>query len=258
MSNEAIKFSVVIPAYNAAGTIARAVDSCLRQSYVPYEIIVVDDASTDNTEEILSVTYGDKIIYTRLAQNGGGAVARNKGMERASGNYIAFLDADDLWHEQKLEIAASILEAKPGIYFLFHPYTLNDIHTVTVPGSATLFRLPFIKLLQHNPIATPCAIVRNIPAIRFEPSMRYSEDYDLWLRTAYKYKAYFIDVPLTQIGRPILSGGGVSANKWKMRTGEIKAFRRLMRLNPLFLFAMPFLFTYSIGKHVFKSITGSN
>ena len=256
MNNDAITFSVVIPAYNAAGTICRAIDSCLRQSYMPHEIIVVDDAGTDNTEEILINTYGNKITYTRLVQNGGAGLARNKGIERASGNYIAFLDADDIWHEQKLEIAASILGAQPGIYFLYHPYTLNDIHTVTVPGSATLFRLPFIKLLQHNPIATPCAIVRNIPAIRFEPSMRYSEDYDLWLRTAYKYKAYFIDVPLTQIGRPILSEGGVSANKWKMRAGEMKAFRRLMRLNPLFLLAMPFLYTYSLGKHIFKSITG--
>jgi teichuronic acid biosynthesis glycosyltransferase TuaG len=257
MSNEAVTFSVVIPAYNAQGTLGRAVDSCLQQTYGPHEIIVVDDASTDDTETFLKDTYGDKVIYLRLVQNAGSAVARNKGIDRATGSYIAFLDADDIWHERKLEIAASILGAKKDIYFLYHSYTLDNIHTVPVPESATIYRLRFIKLLQHNPIATPCAIVKNTSSIRFESSMRYSEDYDLWLRVAYKYKAYFINVPLTQIGRPILSAGGVSVDKWKMRKGELKAFRRLMRLNPLFLLAMPFLFTYSLGKHALKAIVGN-
>ena len=82
--------------------------------------------------------------------------------------------------------------------------------------------------------------------------MRYSEDYDLWLRIGYKYKLYFINIPLTQIFRPINSAGGVSANKWKMRKGEMRAYGRLLKLNPFFLPLMPVLLLSSIGKHIYK------
>ena len=73
---------------------------------------------------------------------------------------------------------------------------------------------------------------------------------------AYKHKAYFIDIPLTQLGRPVLSKGGISANKWGMRKGELKAFTRLVKLNPLFILSLPFLYSYSLGKHIFKAISG--
>lgn len=256
MSSEGIRISVVIPAYNAANTIVRALETVLQQTHPAYEIIVVNDASTDNTGELVT-SFGDRVRYIQLLQNCGSPIARNKGLDAASGDYIAFLDADDLWHERKLELAASILAAKPGINFLYHSYTLSDIRTISIPEGATLYQTPFVKFLVRNPVATPCAIIRNDTTFRFEASMRYMEDYDLWLRIAYKYKAYFIDIPLTQLGRPILSEGGVSANKWKMRKGELKAFRRLLKLNPLFLPLLPFLYSYSIGKHLYKGITGN-
>jgi glycosyltransferase involved in cell wall biosynthesis len=250
-----IRFSVVIPAYNAAVTIGKTIESCLGQSYAAHEIIVVDDASTDNTEEAVK-QYAGRIKYIKLLTNTGSATARNKGMGMATGDHIAFLDADDIWHENKLGICASVLSGVPGISLLYHSYTLNDIHTVTIPEGATLYRTPFVKLLQRNLVATPCAVIKNEKKYEFNTDMRYSEDYDLWLRMAYKHKAYFIDIPLTQLGRPLLSEGGVSANKWAMRKGEMRAFTRLVRLNPLFLFSLPFLYSYSLGKHIFKAISG--
>src|SRR3569833_1759689 len=96
--NTEIKFSVVIPTYNAAGTIVRAIESCLQQSYPAHEIIVVDAGSTDATEQLLEERFGNKIIYTRLYKSLGPSFARIKGMDLATGNYIAFLDADDIWH----------------------------------------------------------------------------------------------------------------------------------------------------------------
>jgi teichuronic acid biosynthesis glycosyltransferase TuaG len=115
-----------------------------------------------------------------------------------------------------------------------------------------LYKLPFVKLLPGNIIATSCAIIRNDKNFRFEPSMRYTEDYDLWLRITYKYKAYFINIPLTQIYRPFLSEGGTSSNKWKMRSGELRAYTRLAKLNPLFILILPFLWISSLGKHAAK------
>jgi len=251
-----IKFSVVIAAYNAEATIAKTITSCLQQTYPAFEIIVVDDCSTDNTGSIIAEQFGAQVRYTKMHKNFGPATARNKGIDMATGNYIAFLDADDVWHTEKLFICATILEARPGIRFLYHAYTLQNVEQIKISEGCTLYKLPFIKLLYRNIIATPCAVIQK-NGLLFNPDMRYMEDYDLWLRTTYKYKAYFINLPLTQLGRPILSKGGASSNKWKMRKGEIKAYTRIVRLQPLFIFLLPFLYVLSILKFLYKAAIGS-
>ncbi len=248
-----VKFSVVIPVYNAAGTISRALASVLEQSFPAHEIIVVDDASTDNTNDILS-GYGDKITVIRKAINSGGSVARNAGMDAATGDFIAFLDADDVWHKDKLMLLNTILSANRGIKLFYHPYTQDNITGKRLPENIVVYKLPFIKLLPGNVIATSCAVIRNDPSFRFDPEMRYTEDYDLWLRIGYKHKLYFISIPLTQIFRPFTSKGGVSEKKWKMRRGEMRAYQKLARLNPLFIFLLPFLLVSSIGKHLYKKV----
>lgn len=248
---ENIKFSVVIPAYNAEATIAASIKSVLNQSYQPYEIIVIDDHSTDNTAEIIR-GFGEQVTYVQLITNNGPSTARNKGIDKATGDYIAFLDHDDLWHKDKLALVNSILESQPQIDFLYHPFTLEDISTVKLPESGVVYRMPFMKLLARNVIGTPCAVIKRSIPLRFEPTMKYAEDYDLWLRIGYKYKLHFINIPLTQINRPVLSQGGLSGNKWKMRKGEMRAYRRLLKLNPLFIFMLPFLLFSSMVKHISK------
>jgi hypothetical protein len=79
------------------------------------------------------------------------------------------------------------------------------------------------------------------------------EDYDLFLREGYKWGIWLLDVPLTQVNRPILSTGGQSGNRWRMRRGELKVYLRLPYLNPLFTLLIPFLFVLSLAKHLFKS-----
>lgn len=144
---EEIKFSVVVPAYNAEATIKRAIDSCLAQTFTAYEIIVVDDFSNDGTKNILE-GYGELIKYIQLLHNNGASVARNKGLDAATGNYIAFLDADDIWHPKKLEIIASVLSnVNIPIALMYHTFTLQDVNSITLPESGTLYKLPFIKLL---------------------------------------------------------------------------------------------------------------
>ena len=257
MPTSEITFSVVIAAYNAEATIAKAIDSCLQQSYPPHEIIVVNDCSTDATQEILD-GYGNSIQCITMLKNNGPSLARNKGMNAAKGNYIAFLDADDIWHIDKLQIVASVLSSAPNTEFLYHPFSLHPITEKDIPESATLYKLPFVKLLLSNPIATPCAIIKNNSAFRFEETMRYMEDYDLWLKIAHKKGAYFVNVPLTQLGRPVLSAGGASASKWLMRKGELRAYRRLARLNPLYTLLLPILYPFSIAKHFYKMMSGNN
>lgn len=254
VQTEKIQFSVIIPVYNAEKTVERALDSVLGQSYPALEIIVVDDASKDGTPAILQEKYAGKVQFIQKLTNSGSSATRNVGMDAAKGNFIAFLDADDVWHQDKLMLVKTILEATPDVSLFYHPFTQENILDKALPEDITLYKLPFVKMLPGNVIATSCAIIRNDPQFRFEPSMRYTEDYDLWLRTAYRRKVYFINIPLTQIFRPFLTKGGISENKWKMRRGEIKAYRRLIKLNPLFALLFPFLFVSSLGKHVYKLV----
>lgn len=249
-----IKFSVVIPTFNSSDTIEATLSSVLQQSYPAYEIIVVDDASADNTAEVVENTGGGAVKYIQKIHNSGSSSARNKGIDAATGDYIAFLDADDLWHKDKLMLLNTILSAQRGVDFFFHPYVLNGLMGKRLPENIQLFRLPFVKLLYNNPISTSCAVIRNIKELQFETTMRYAEDYDMWLRTGYQHKIYFINIPLTQLGRPVLSPGGVSENKWRMRKGEMKAYSRLYKLNPLFIVLTPMLLISSLGKHIIKMI----
>src|SRR5258708_5856521 len=106
-----MRVSVIIPSYNCGRYVTEAVDSALAQTHPPAEVIVVDDGSTDDTEERLR-PYSGRIRYLRK-ENGGVATARNRGIHEAVGELIAFLDSDDSWHPRKLEIQIEYLRQNP-------------------------------------------------------------------------------------------------------------------------------------------------
>ena len=245
-------FSVIIPVYNGSDTVLRAIASAMGQTYTAAQVIVVDDASTDGTADLVERTYGERVTLIRKLVNQGSAAARNKGMDVATGDYISFLDADDAWHKDKLLLLNTILTSQPNIKLFYHPFSLDPILEKTLPEDITVYKLPFIKLLPGNFITTSCITVKNYPTIRFDDSMRYMEDFDLCLRVGYQHKLYFINIPLTQIYRAHNTPGGISNNKWLMRKGEMKAYRKLSRLSPGFLLLIPFLLTGSMAKHLFK------
>lgn len=114
------KFSVIIAAYNSGATLSKAIDSVLAQSYAAYEIIIVDDGSTDDTSAVVS-RYGDKIRY-HFQKNSGVSGARNKGAELARGDWLTFLDADDWYYPQRLCWHAGLLRKNPDIDFLTGDY----------------------------------------------------------------------------------------------------------------------------------------
>jgi teichuronic acid biosynthesis glycosyltransferase TuaG len=252
--NTGIKFSVVIPVYNGVATIVRAIDSVLGQSHPPHQIIVVDDASTDDSCRLISQKYAGKVMLLEQVKNQGSSAARNAGMDVATGDYIAFLDADDIWHRDKLKLQNAVLTAQPQIVMFFNRYTQEDINANELPSIIEAQKLSFIRLLPGNFIATSCITLRNDPSIRFEASMRYTEDYDLCLRVCYAHNIYYTDLSLTQIFRGFTTKGGISSNKWKMRKGELRAYSRLVKLNPLFLLLVPFLWLGSMLKHLVKGL----
>jgi teichuronic acid biosynthesis glycosyltransferase TuaG len=251
----AIKFSVVMPAYNAEQTIAESLRSCIQQSYQPFEIIVVNDGSTDNTEKIIQTEFKHQVKYISLSKNAGASTARNAGLNAATGDYIAFLDADDTWHPDKLSIFSELISKKPTAKFIFHPYTLSTMDFDARSIKTTIEKISFWKLLWSNPVGTPCVVLINDHSLLFNESMRYMEDYDLFLRAADKNGIYFLPVPLTKLGRPILSAGGLSSNRWLMRKGEFKAYWHLALRNPLYFMLLPFLVAFGLLKHFIKSFS---
>lgn len=248
-ANSSIRISVVIAAYNAAATIGRAVESCLQQSLPPFEIIIVDDASTDATQEVLK-QFGARISVFYLKENKGPAAARNRGIRQAKGNFIAFLDADDYWHPDKIKIVNRVLAQSPGISFLYHDYVLERPEQLPLPVLPRA--ISFYSLLLRNLMATPCVIVQKQQGLQFDESLRYMEDYELWLRLAAQQKAWHLPLPLTILDRPILSAGGQSSNRWAMRKAELKVYSLTALRHKWLLPVLPVLWLYSLIKHVRK------
>lgn len=133
------RFSVIIPVYNAAATLARALDSVLAQTYAAHEIIVVDDGSTDASAAVVA-GYGDKIRYLRQ-HNAGVSAARNRGAQVASGDWLAFLDADDWYYPDRLKWHAEWIARDPALDFLSGDYEYRDaagtLLSRSMPGKAS-------------------------------------------------------------------------------------------------------------------------
>lgn len=193
--------SVVLPTYNRENTIMRAVQSVLDQAFSDLELIIVDDGSTDSTEEIIRSIDDPRIRYIKLDNNAGACVARNTGIDNAKGDYIAFQDSDDQWHLDKLERQIEIMR-KTGADVSFHKMStqrLNKEEVVVTP------RLSGSKYMSHEEMSSSFLIsTQNIMAkrevlseIRFDPKVRKAQDYDWAVRASINHSFYFIDLILT-------------------------------------------------------------
>ena len=198
--------SIVVPVYNAEKYIERTLASIFAQSFTNYEVIVVDDGSTDQTPVLLDA-FKDKIIYIRQENSGGPASPRNKGIMAANGQYIALFDSDDLMFEKKLENDVQILENNPDICLVFSNFILLEGESPSLYswfekqnvkliidrtpkiqlGSTTYcFSRPiYDEILENNFIGTSTVVVRKTDIIEtglFDESLVGIEDRDMWLR----------------------------------------------------------------------------
>ncbi len=186
-----MKISVIIPVYNRAAAIRRAIDSVLAQSYSAHEIIVVDDASTDDTPYVLQ-QYAEKIRLIALPENCGVSSARNAGIQAASGDWLAFLDSDDEWLPHKLKMAVEFHQQHPD-YLIFQTEEIwirngrrvNPRQKHKKP-QGWIFK-PSLALCLVSPSAVVIhrSLLDNVGM--FDESLPVCEDYDLWLRISRKY-----------------------------------------------------------------------
>jgi len=254
-------YSVVIAAYNAELTIEACLASVASQTLPPREVLVIDDASRDGTEAATMrcseqlANVGTELRYFRLAQNSGPSAARNRGILEAAGDHIAFLDADDTWRADKLAIVDRFA-CDPGIGLICHGYTeATAIASMdAVPHAAR--PLSIRAMLLRNPAQTSCAVVRKLPDICFDEAMRYCEDHDLWIRIAERSVVLqLVGSPLTRLGRPQLSAGGLSGDRMRMRAGEARVYCNFCRRAWLSrAWALPGLLLVSLAKHLYSGL----
>jgi glycosyltransferase involved in cell wall biosynthesis len=221
--------SAVIPCFQCAGTIARAVDSVLSQSAPPAEIFVVDDASNDGSSAAL-VGLGVAVRTIRLAQNRGPSGARNAGWQAATQPYVAFLDADDAWHVRKIELQLAWMESHPQALLTGHRIHEHKLDEPSVSSIDSATRVSPLMLLAANRFQTSSVMLRRSLSQRFAEDKRYCEDYLLWLQIVLGGgEAHYLDAPLATRFKAAYGAYGASGRLWAMERGELDALRRVWR-----------------------------
>jgi glycosyltransferase involved in cell wall biosynthesis len=188
MSLPAPTVSVIMPAYNGATWIAATIDSVLAQSFADWELVVVDDCSTDDTRDVLATFTDPRITVLHAAENGGPVVARNTGFAAARGRYIAGLDQDDLCKPGRFAAQVAHLDANPGtVLVATAAELLENGHVTPWPGDHAL--TPAVidwLLLTQNPLVWSTVMFRAEAARLLDPferpQVRYAEDFDLYHR----------------------------------------------------------------------------
>jgi teichuronic acid biosynthesis glycosyltransferase TuaG len=177
--------SIVMPTYNCGKFIKESINSVLGQTYIHWELIIVDDNSQDTTELIIKELQEtcNRIIYLKLEINSGAAVARNKAIELAGGQYIAFLDSDDLWYPSKLEEQITFMEIN---HYNFTYTKYMQISEAGIPTGRVISSIPKVaykKMLYQNYIGNSTAIYncKELGKI-YVPIIRKRNDYALWLK----------------------------------------------------------------------------
>ncbi|MBD2362807.1 glycosyltransferase [Anabaena minutissima FACHB-250] len=194
------KVSVIIPAYNAMQYLPETVDSVLQQTFSDFEVLIIDDGSSDNIKEWKSELTDERVILISQA-NQGLAGARNMGIACAQGDYIAFLDADDLWGPTKLEKQVQCLDRNPAVGLVHTWMTLVDesgkstgrVMKSYAEGDA------WRQVVEKNVIACPSVMVRRCcfdTVGLFDPNSRIIEDWEMWIRIAARYPFAAIKEPL--------------------------------------------------------------
>ncbi|MCR4418630.1 MAG: glycosyltransferase [Clostridia bacterium] len=195
--------SVIIPTYNRAHLVGRAIKSVLNQTYQDFEIIVVDDASRDNTEEVVRSFNDPRIRYLRHEHNLGGSAARNTGIRAARGEFIAFLDSDDEWLPEKLayQLAVFSEDHDCGAVYTELVWVSDDGPARRVGTRAPEGNI-LKQLLGSNVVGTTSSVVIRRECLErvglFDETLPSCQDWDLWIRIARLYRFRKVSIPLVR------------------------------------------------------------
>jgi O-antigen biosynthesis protein len=221
--------SVIVPTYNRAHQLPRAIESVLSQTFAAFELLIVDDGSTDRTPSIASAYADERVHYLRQNVNQGVGAARNIGLRKSRGEFVAFLDSDDEWLPQKIECQVEQFRKSPVEVGLLY----TGVETVATGGKRWLFEPAhrgdvYERLLMGNVIHSGSSVMVRRNVIRnagfFDELIPAIEDYDYWLRIARYYRFDYIDAPLVRYfdlqnseRRSLDTRANLSARAWLYR-----------------------------------------
>jgi len=252
--------SVIIPAYNSEQTIQETIQSVINQTFTDWELIVINDGSTDSTSAIVEA-FGDRRIQLFSYPNAGASVSRNRGLAKSTGELIAFLDADDLWTADKLQDQLAALQANRQADVAYSWSDCIDESSnflrhggrVTIEGNA-LPKLLLGDVLENG--SNPLIRRKTLLEIGgFDESLPAGQDWDLYLRLAAKYQ--FVTVPRSQI-RYRTSSRAMSANVRRLETANLQVIERAFDSAPASLQNLKCVALGNLYKYlIFKALEGS-
>ncbi|PLT31820.1 teichuronic acid biosynthesis protein TuaG [Peribacillus deserti] len=224
--------SIITPSYNARRFIGDTIESVQQQTFQDWEMIIVDDCSTDDTREILKIYTRDdpRIRVNCLDENGGAAVARNKAMENASGRYLAFLDSDDSWKPEKLAKQLEFMQKHN------HAFTFTGYELVNADGDPINKKvlapeqISYHHLLKNTIVGTLTVMIDREQTGPFEmPNIRTRQDLATWLSILKKgFTAYGLNEILAEYR---VGNASISQNKWKAAKMNWFVYRKVEKLN---------------------------
>lgn len=263
MTRDVAPVSVIVPCYCCSETIERAVLSVVDQQVRPTELLLVDDASPDHGATLamlhaLQHRFADvlQIRVLALEENGGPAVARNAAWEQTSQAYVAFLDADDSWHPEKLRIQYAWMKAHPEVALTGHlcsnpTSSLPDISPDTCPVTSIRKR----DVLMRNPFSTPSAMLRQELPFRFEAEKTYAEDFLLWQQIVCAgHPVARLERVMARLYKAPYGAAGLSGRLWSMEVAELDNYRRLRSQGCIRSVQAIILMAYSLAKYVRRLI----
>ena len=221
--------SIIMPAYNSEKYISESIESVLKQTYQNWELLITDDKSADNTKEIVEAYKSkDKRIRLFISKaNGGAGAARNNSIDYAKGRFIAFLDADDLWHAEKLEKQVAFMsEGNIGLsYCGYQKIINNELKGIVTPPAFTTYK----KLLNSNVIGCLTAMYdADLLGKQYMPLIRKRQDMGLWLEILKK-------IPVAHCLPDVLAfyrvDSGMTQNKLKILKWQWRFYRDVAHLS---------------------------
>ncbi|HBJ37783.1 MAG TPA: hypothetical protein DDZ51_24110 [Planctomycetaceae bacterium] len=241
-----MSISVVVPCFNRASILGRAIKSALNQSMPPDEVIVVDDGSSDKSA-MVARTFGERVRVIQQA-NAGAAAARNRGIEVAVGEWIAFLDSDDLWHPEKLRMQLNIADRFPEADLIFCDTITRSVERVLMPSRFALGGLYgmevqrvgddllfgpelFQRMITQSRVITSAVMVRaGLEGLAFQEDIWGSEDWALWLELGTRHTFAAVDQVLVTMFQ---QGDNISGSKGRLYRNDVKVLERLLQRTDL-------------------------
>lgn len=238
-----VQVSVIVPCYNSEQTILRAINSVLNGSVLPYEILIYDDNSSDGTIQVIEKNFSNNSLIKifKGVENKGAGNARSELLKKSAGNFIAFLDSDDFWYEEKLEKQVKEI-SKHNYDIVTCGYNIFDESDLFLGSRFPISNINKYTMHLTNWLPTSMTIFRkNLEAAQEMPLIRRRQDYGFWLRifkSNKNLKCYVIDEPL---GGYIRRSSSLSSRKFDNLKGNFKLFREVMKYSQIFSIFLIFL-----------------